>query len=364
MNDKQKNIFIFGTPKPVLRILIKILISSYNVFFVGYEDYRQYHKIKEMLVDNAYNINRKIKIKELFQIPLKLLKSKPKIVIIFGNRAIKNGIILLFTRFIFPKTKIVFFPYDICQYSFIREVKYRILGRLTFFFDRICYEKSDKVITKGFENELRYLKGIYKINKKEHFAFNQLIEKEHLVDKKNISINPEKIQLVYIGGISNSVNNMNNYKIFENLLQNKNMVLHIYSNMSNMLDGLKEKEKLVIHDHIKDHKELIKEISKYDFGLNLFEPSKNDFLQCKMASAIKNYDYFAAGLPVIVDSEHESMANIISKNKIGFEIRSKDIEDIEKYIMNCNYKELIENVDIYRNNMLVKESRIIEFLES
>jgi hypothetical protein len=250
-------------------------------------------------------------------------------------------------------------------YAFPKELKFTIRSKLSFFFDRICYENSDKIITKGSEGELKYLEVIYKIYNKPHFAFNFLIEQKDLEEKINTELNFDDIKLVFIGGVFSSKDGDNNYDVFMELLQNKNITLHVYSHSSpETLNGLKGINNLIIHPYIKDHKELIKEISKYDFGISISDPFKHEFIQAKMASGMRIYDYLAAGLPIIVDEKHELQAKIIKDNDFGILIPRHDIKNIITWIKKYNYKNLIESVKKNREKYFTEKNanKVINFL--
>jgi hypothetical protein len=277
----------------------------------------------------------------------------------------------------FPRIKRIYFPYDINAYEFPKDLKYQYLLKkepiyikdkirnwICLGFDKICFENADKHITKGFKDELIYLKSIYKIHKKPHFAFNTLIEKKDLVNKQIRKLKEDAIQLVSIGGVSNSTIADNNYKIFEELLKEKRIILHVYSHTSELLTTLQNNKNLIIHNYLTNHSELIKEISNYDFGVSLSIPSLDNFIQAKMASGIRIYDYLTAGLPIISDTEHTSIANIITTNNFGLVIPLNEIRNIMTHITKNNYELLLISVEKNRENFIVEthKAELLKFL--
>jgi hypothetical protein len=365
MKNNKKNILIVGFPNTILRIFIESLLKNYNVFLISYSRKYQYQKLKEMLGKNAFFIekNSPIDILKLILTTRNILsKNKISTFIAYHNHLIKNGITMLFVKWFYSKIDRIYFPYDISRYGLIKELQYKKFNRISFFFDQICFEKSNKIITKGFEGELQYLKGFYKIHDKQHFVFDTLIEEKDVVYKRNKKLS-EKINLVYIGGISNIEKHMNNYQLFKEILKNKRINLHIYSHETELIQDLRGNKNLFVHEYVKDHKKFIEEISKYDFGISVFKPSEIEYLQTKMASGIKMYDYLSAGLPIIIDSEHEAMAKVIKSNNFGIVVPSSKIEELNKYIDLSDYSQLVESVRKNREKYIAKEEKIASFIE-
>ncbi len=366
---KRKNILICGQPNTVLRIFIEHLHENYNIFFISDSKELQYLKIKKMLGKNTFLVDgdsAKNMLKLILTSFRILFKNKMNIFLAYHNHFIKNGMMLFIVKWFFPDINRIYFPYDILSYAFPEKLKYKSKSRLSYFFDRICFEKSHKIITKGFEDELKYLQDTYKIYKKPHFVFNLLIEEKDTVNKTATMLKKDdKIHLASIGGVKNPAIGDNNYIVFKELLKEKNIVLHVYSHTSELLEDLKHDKNLCIHPYIKDHNELVKKISKYDFGVSLSSPVQSNFIQAKMASGVRVYDYLSAGLPVIIDSEHTSMANMIMQNNFGIVIPLKDIKNIMHYIDKCDYNSLISFVKENREKYYVDKNidKLTLFLE-
>ncbi len=371
----KKSVLICGQPNTILRIFIEQLSERYNIYFISYSKKFQYPIIKNMLGKNAFladvNSTKNFlkKLIDIFNFILLLLnisrKHKIKLFIAYHNHFIKNGMIMLMMKWFFPKISRIYFPYDIISYGPPKELKYKQHSRQSFFFDKICFEKSDKIITKGFEDELVYLKGMYRIHAKPHFVFNFLIEKKDLVNKNEGTFSKDKNHLVFIGGMGNSEWGDNNYKVFERLLKEKNIFLHVYSHSSEILKNLQHNENLLVHDYVTEHSKLIEEISKYDFGIILSSPSQYDYLQLKMSSGMRFYDYLTAGLPIIIDDKHDSMANMAINNNFGIVIPLDQVEDITHFIGKCDYNSLISSVKKNREKFLAKNhaNKLITFIE-
>ncbi len=373
----KKNILICGFPNTVLRIFIENLKNDYNIFFVSYNKGFQYSKIKEILGKNFFliDIESTKNVFEKFYLMLRFVciifkiafKERITTSVLYHNHCIKNGIIILLLKWFFPLIQRVYFPYDIIFYAIPKTLRHTVRNRLLFFFDQICFEKCDKVITKGFDGELEYLKSIYKIHEKPHFVFNFLIEREDVINKEaSLQKKDNKIHLVSVGGIKNPVVGDNNYIVIKELLKEKGILFHVYSHSSDLLKTLEHNMNLLIHNYVTDHNKLIKELSDYDFGVSLSCSCKQDLIQAKMASGVRIYDYLTAGLPVIIDSEHTSMANMIAENNFGIVISSKDIKNIINYIYKCDYSSMISSIKKNREKYFVEThiNKLITFLDS
>jgi hypothetical protein len=165
--------------------------------------------------------------------------------------------------------------------------------------------------------------------------------------------------------MSNAPSGDNNYKVFAELLKEKNIVLHVYSHSPEVLQPLTYHKNLQIHKYITNHKELINDISQYDFGISLSIPPHHDYLQAKMASGVKIYDYLTAGLPIIIDAEHTSIANIITTNNFGVVIPLNKIGNIKTYINKCDYELLLMSVKKNREKFIIENQKanVIRFLQ-
>jgi len=365
MNCK-KNLLICGNPNPLLRIMIENLSDKYNIYFITYSQKNQFSIIKKLLKNNVFVNKRQYLHNIIVWIFLCLTickKQKIDIFIAYTDNPIPNGLCMLLLKWLNPHITRIFFPYDVVSYAVPKEFKYKHKSRIFYFFDRICYENANKIITKGAVNELKYLHGIYKIYNKPHFPFNFLIERKHLVIKDKKSIDKNNIQLVFIGGLSLKDDCIT---AFEKILKDNKISLHIYTHSS--LEFFKNKisaNNIIFHSFIKDHKQLMKEISQYDFGLSFSYSFKHEYLQSKMASGLRIYDYITAGLPVIVDDKHELMANLIKENNFGIVVPVDEAEHIGHYIGENDYSKLISCVKSNRKKYFVESNidKLVAFLE-
>jgi len=382
----KKNILICGYPNTVLRIFIEVLKDHFTVYFLSYSKKAQYEEIKKILGEKVFlldtetgTLQKKLcTIFRLFSLSFHIASDKnTQLCVAYHNHSIKNGLITILLKLCFPRITRVHFPYDIYVYQFPKELKYRYYSEkqariksnihswLTLYFDKLCFEHAHKLITKGFKDELINLEPLYRIHAKPHFVFNFLIEKKDLVDKQIHKLQGDSSHLVSIGGISNAQTADNNYKVFEELLKEKSIVLHVYSHSSEILKPLTNNKNLQIHPYITNHTALINEISQYDFGISASLPPHHDYLQAKMASGVRIYDFLAAGLPIIMDTNHTSMAQFITANNFGLVIPLNDIAHIKTNIDNSDYESLLRSVKKNREQFIVETHTkdILRFLQ-
>ena len=115
---------------------------------------------------------------------------------------------------------------------------------------------------------------------------------------------------------------------------------------------------------------MIKEISNYDFGINF---QKFDIKKTKVSKytynggmGTKNYTYLEAGLPIIINKEYKYHDELVSKNKIGLSLMSKDLDNLNFLINKANIKELKKNVRKFniKNNLYKKGEELLSFYET
>ena len=99
------------------------------------------------------------------------------------------------------------------------------------------------------------------------------------------------------------------------------------------------------------------EISKYDFG-SIIRPQ--EFMDKFTPEALKisvrsyrQYNFFEAGLPVIISDRLKYFSKILKDNKIGFSVSDNDLDDLNKIISNYDYEELRKNVLKKREEFLI-----------
>ena len=314
------------------------------------------------------------KAKFLFGALIQILKLKPHVVF---ARATPSWLCAL-TKILFPSLKVVYFPYDIrsakgSSKKFIK--KAHKIPEFEFKSEKFGIEKSDGILFTGGPEEIENLnEEVFGANPKitsPLLNFNQYCSEEFIVplNKNKISKKDGEIHTVYVGSIGSMGMRADNYLLqyFSAFVEQK-IHVHIYASRSTMSDSkfidpsYKEGAKLLdseyfhLHDPLSPHG-IIKEISKYDFGL-LFpsEPIPKDRPEKGgYSTSNKIASYLEAGIPLIYYDKYISIHNILKK--YGLDIRVGDIEDVvnlKKKLKKSNYRELERRVIEARKDFLME----------
>ncbi|MCS3922223.1 hypothetical protein M2325_000908 [Methanococcus voltae PS] len=281
--------------------------------------------------------------------------------------------------FLFSKAdQKIFFPYDISHFCKIPgDPIYRLKCNIGLLLEKLMFLKSDKIIHKGLSNELEYL-PFYdsKIKNKSEYLFREFLN-NNLIQEYNPDIKLSKkdgeIHLVYVGGLFlEDVIMYESFYTFYPKITNQKIHLHIYSKISReTLDRFKEIEKEDMYFHYEgalSHDELIKEITKYDYGIQLFGNDKNIpyNLSAKLAFSNKLYDYCCANLPIIANTELEAVYEFVNNNNedLGVSLKYTELSKLSnklKYIEdNGLYEVYVQNINTLFKKINVNS--LIEFI--
>ena len=136
-------------------------------------------------------------------------------------------------------------------------------------------------------------------------------------------VNDNHLNLVYIGGISKS----RGFDIFVRLnrLLPNNVSIHLWGRFANENNRkvIPQSGKIIYHG-FKDHKEISKELLKYDAGLCIFENVPAYYYSSE--NTTKLFEYMKAGIPVIA-SDFPGLKRIIEDCQCGFLVDPSDIKE-------------------------------------
>jgi len=111
---------------------------------------------------------------------------------------------------------------------------------------------------------------------------------------------------------------------------------------------------------------LARTIASFDFGISLVTLNRDELdlrdILFQTAVATKIFSYLEAGLPVIVNKEHEYTAEIIEDNNLGFAVHSHEIAQLSSKIANFDYNACLESIKYYNNNNKI-ENKIDEIIK-
>jgi len=293
-------------------------------------------------------------------------KFNPDKILICGGALISLWIIVFLIRVYRLRIEIIVFRYDIEHFRpFPKQLKDKFGHFVALKLEKYCFLRADKIIHKGLENELQYLPFYEKIKDKPHHLFRNFLDKKLIQKynpKKKLSREDKEAHLVYGGGwyYDDSSTSNSFFKLYESFLKNR-VHLHLYTRANNnereKLGAFEKKYRYFHYEGHLDRKNLIKEYSKYDFGLNFygfFDDKKNNAF-VKTAFSNKNFDYLASMLPILTNGEAEAKSDFVVENRIGYSFKLLDYNkrSIYKQILDKKkYAQLVKNIGKYINKNL------------
>lgn len=302
------------------------------------------------------------KLKNIVQTSIFILKLKPYV--IFARAKPSWPCALM--RIIFKKTPLIYFPYDIRSESCSsREIaKQKGLKDFEIDSEKYCFEKADGILHKGAQNELKFLEG--RIFEKINFTPLQMMflpycSKEFIVpiNKNKLSKKDRELHIVQVSSVSSADLEGCSFLFdyFKEFTKNK-IHVHLYTKPNTLskegiINSFKQTYKKEINSkyfHLhepKNPKELIKEISKFDFGIVIIHPlnKTDDSLEANVGLGNKLSSYLEAGIPFFYSPEIKFVDSIM--NNYGLRLYLKDeknIKNIKKKIKKLNYARLEKKI--------------------
>lgn len=185
---------------------------------------------------------------------------------------------------------------------------------------------------------------------------NSLIFKENFEPKMRDYTKKNKFDLVYIGSVTlpdtkhhrNIINILNEIAFYNN-----NLTIHLYLTKFNV----KQIKKINFNQNIKLHETvnqnfITSELSKYDYGLVIFNTNYEDSEYLNISQPNKFFDYYYSNLPIIsINSKsfndfinNNNLGTIINNYNLNNEIFQKKFFEKNRYVKQISYqKQLIDN---------------------
>lgn len=332
--------------------------------------------MKFMKVDfrNAYIIFKYFlsKSKEIISSIREIRKLKPYIVI--GRSTPNWGCV--FFKYLFRKSPFVYFPYDIRSFCYedMEEARNAGVPKFELKAEKWCFENSDGILHKGDENELNMLdkKVLGNVNIKcPAIHFLPYCSRELIIplNKNKLSKKDKEIHLVFVGHIGHEDSWINSIK----LVLNNKIHLYLYGKTANVSDEeLKNKLSGYFSEFNKSKYfhymgtlkpgPLIKEISKYDYGIwmGYYDIYKKNITT---ATGNKLASHLEAGLPTIYFNNHKYIGELVNKYGIGVGINVNS--PLKEILRKQNYSQLIKNIEKARKEFQVESNipRLEKFFE-
>ena len=280
--------------------------------------------------------------KDTYRFFRKLKNLKPYVVQVRGP-----SLECVFFLYLFRRSPRIFYLQDIWSYYSKKLSFKKNSGGMQFFnalSEKISIKISDGVLNRSGENSLSYKKPRIKVPVLDFLPF--CITEWNIPLKRESSEKNQKkeLHLVYAGTVWDEWEGHVSFPLMIDKIIAQGINLHLYpSNVlsQNLKNKLKKtsKENKFFHLHERaDPDKINKEISNYDYALHLdfYDYSINPLWYITGMSA-KIFGYMEAGLPIIINKDFKNMCSIIEKNKIGFGITYKDLDNLKEKIHSHKY---------------------------
>lgn len=201
----------------------------------------------------------------------------------------------------------------------------------------------------------------YNIANKEVFVLENMVYDQVDIDTNTIKLSEKdgEIHCVYEGGIEGYDKKHQRY--FEDIwlkITEQGIHIHFYSNQNSLYcKQLEQRSPYLHYEGNLGGTNLIKEMTKFDCGLVLFNVTEQNRLHLDKTSANKMYEYLNARLPLIV-GELNSHKEFVKKYNVGICI---DMDDIENSIKQALKIEI--DKDFLKKNKLTLKTRKEDLLE-
>lgn len=327
---------------------------------------------------NAFQILSRIP--SLLRFTYLMKKYKPYVVIgVSGN----NWQIKLVRKYFFKKEPFIYFPYDI-RSLFYKSKEAALRGGMPEFeimAEKYCFENSDGFIHKGAPYESEPIQGrIFDKVKMPRFDFNfqPYCSEDYIVplNKDKLSKKDKEIHVVYTGFLADNPESKKIFIQYFKSLLNQKIHLHSYTIVPHIS---KEEERLYVKNYFKEiegnphlhlheplgAKELIKEISKYDYALWLAYETTLDNIDQIYGVGNKISTYLEAGLPILYDEKSIYLGKLLDSFGIGVEFNAKNLDSIKKRLKQVNYKILEKKLEKARKEYSLNNNfpRFKKFIE-
>jgi len=241
--------------------------------------------------------------------------------------------------------------------------------------DKYCFEHINGIIHRGPDSEMSYyMKHGYNIkcpllNYFDYCNKNFFVKKE----QKKLSAENSEYHLVNIGsGMQSPYIPPMLKRIFKQKIH-MHIYLVPYSTVWNVYKIYHKMAKIEKYFHLHSavpFDQVQQEISKYDFGAIIRPPEVMDRITPEALKisvrSYRQYNFFEAGLPIIISDRLEYFSKIIQENEIGFSICNNDIDNLFNIIKKHDYDKLRKNVIKFREIFLIDNhiKRVGDFYKS
>jgi glycosyltransferase involved in cell wall biosynthesis len=350
---------------PYLKLISEIINSDSKIFLTTLE---KSNNAKSAANNKIFNISFKYRkfgilglimwIKILFKLLILIRKEKITTIHTWCTPAGAIGYILS----LITKRKLIIDSFEPHAEAMVEGKTWKrnsIAFKILFYLERLQLKRATEVICAN-NGMIEYSKQTYKVQKKKYYV------KPACVDLNLFSINDikdpilinelnlkNKITCVYagkFGGLYLEVETFYFFKAAANYWGDQFVILlltsHSDEEIKKYLEIVKLSEKHIIKKFV-PHNLVPKYMGLADFAICPMKP-----LPCrKYSTPIKNGEYWALGLPIVITQNISDDSDLISQNKIGSLIEEltpeaylKCIKEIDLLLKEYNRKELYEKI--------------------
>lgn len=302
------------------------------------------------------------------------------------------------TKILFRKIPLIYFPYDIRAQGDFRLNGYTIAARNKLIKERLpnfeikaekyCFENADGIIHKGAPEELGYLDRRVMGNNFKicplQLHFPPYCSQDFIVplNKNKLSKKNGEIHIVTAesSGSSKSAAPASYVVDYAKELTKQKIHLHIFviPNVSTPTEVIKHfknnygflfKSKYFHFHKPLNPKKIIKEMSKYDYGIMFLSPDLKNPKKSypnRFGTGNKIASYLEAGIPFIYYKYYRYVDRLMKKYKLDISYENmEDIKHLGQIIKKLNYKQLERNVLKAREDFLMEKhfNRLENFIE-
>lgn len=286
-------------------------------------------------------------------------KFKPDKILICSDALTSIWAIVLLVRLFRLKIEIIVFRVDIENfrpYGDFHGLKNKLEHFVARTLEKFCLLRADKIIHKGLENELEFLPFYNKIKNKPHHLFREFlhpyVQRNHNPNVK-LSKGDNQFHLVSVGSLplKGFVHSDSIWEFYPRIT-NQKMHLHIYAKADKATEEefkkIQSKNEFFHYEEYISHEQLIKELSKYDYGVYLTPWNRakinNYFLITMFGNRI--FDYLSAYVPVIGTKDCIAVSEMIDKYGIGINVSHNEIDSLKSILVKKKkgYSQMIKNI--------------------
>jgi glycosyltransferase involved in cell wall biosynthesis len=206
----------------------------------------------------------------------------------------------------------------------------------------------------------RYIQRRYQLDTDHDLVFRNYMSRRYLpvLSRKKLSESDDEIHIAYVGCVTSLLKDSHYYllDIFEELARH-GLHIHIHPTLNSITRSsrayraLAAKSRFIHHHKHMDRRELLNELTRYDYGWAGLNARRNRG-HLEVALPNKVIEYVACGLPVL-SFPHEAIEYFIKTHRVG--IVGKSIDDIAAQLAEFDPSQLKPNLERCRQSMVIEE---------